>query len=306
MGEPLPSRALAARRHARRRRPFHHLFVLPALAIFALFVAYPIGWVAYTSLFAVSLHGVSHWAGLGNYRSVLDNPTFWIVVRNMFYWALITIPVQMVIGGLLAWAVEEHTHRSRALFRTLFFVPVITSVVVIAIVWSNIYAPYYGILQQGLSEIGIHFQTALLGSAGTAIFAIIIVNVWEWTGFSMLMYIAGLKTIPVQLLEAARMDGASGINLARFVLVPALSGVNRSLLLLGVIGTLQTFPLVFLMTDGGPDHASEVFGTYIFRHGFVLGQTGYASALSVVVLVIALVMTLLQIRFLGSKFSLKG
>ncbi len=292
---------------SRWRRSALYLYEIPALAFFGIFVGYPILWVIYTSLFAATVHGATYWAGLGNYAELLQSPTFWMTLRNMALWGLITIPVQMIIGGLLAYAIEQYTIRSKAVFRTVYFVPVVTSVVVIAIVWEQIYAPYYGILQAGLTEIGLHLNFSLLGSYDTAIFALIIVNIWEWTGFSMLMYIAGLNAIPREIFDASHIDGASGWRLSRYVLIPLLSGVNKSLLLLGIIGTLQTFPLVFLMTNGGPDNASQVFGTYIFLHGFTEGQTGLASAISVVVLILAAGLTFLQIRYLGTQFlSRKG
>lgn len=289
-------------RRWRRRGGVLYLYEIPALAFFVIFIGYPILWVIYTSLFSSTLHGTTYWTGIGNYSVLFRDPTFWITVRNMGLWGLLTIPVQMVIGGLLAYAIEQYAGRLKAVFRTIYFIPVVTSVVVIAIVWEQIYAPYYGILQAGLAEIGIRLNFSLLGSYDTAIFALIIVNIWEWTGFSMLMYIAGLNNIPREIFDASHMDGASGWRLARYVLIPLLSGVNKSLLLLGVIGTLQTFPLVFLMTNGGPDNASQVFGTYVFLHGFTMGQTGFASAISVVVLIVAAGLTVLQIRYLGTQF----
>jgi ABC-type sugar transport system permease subunit len=209
----------------------------------------------------------------------------------------------MLIGGLIAYGIENYTYRSKTFFRTAFFLPVVTSVAVIAIVWEQMYAPYYGILHEFLKNLGLPIESSLLADADTTIFALIIVNIWQWTGFSMLMYIVGLNNIPAEIYDAAKIDGASGLNLALFVLIPMLGPVTKSLLLLGIIGTLQTFPVVYLMTTGGPDHASEVFGTYIFKQAFVLGQTGYAATLSVAVLVIALALTIVQIVWLGSQLA---
>ena len=120
-----------------------------------------------------------------------------------------------------------------------------------------------------------------IGDARLAIYALILVNIWQWTGFSMLMYIAGIANLPTEVLDAAKVDGASGWRLAVHVVVPMLAPATKSLLLLGVIGTLQTFPLVHLMTGGGPNRASEVFGTFIFKQSFVLGDTGGGATLSV-------------------------
>jgi len=174
---------------------------------------------------------------------------------------------------------------------------------VVSIVWSQMYAPYYGIVQEYAKLIGLQLSMSPLGEPSLAIYALIVVNIWEWTGFSMIMYVAGINNIPNELWDAARIDGAHGWHLTTRFIVPLLSPVTRSLLMLGIIGTLQTFPIVHLMTDGGPDHASEIFGTYIFKEGFVIGDTGYASALSTLVLIIALGLSIVQIVALGARLS---
>lgn len=290
-----------SRRAARRMQWGSYLFVLPAVAMFLVFIAYPVLWVVTSSLETTSRNGVAHFAWLTNYATAITDPAFWLVMRNMLYWAVTTIPIQMLIGGTLAYAIERYTNRSKTFFRTAFFIPVVTNVAVIAIVWEQMYAPYYGIIEALLNTVGIHFSGSLVANPNTTIFALILVNIWEWTGFSMIMYVAGINNIPQEIYDAAKIDGATGWALARHVLVPMLSSVTKALLLLGIIGTLQTFPIVYLMTGGGPDHASEVFGTYIFKTGFVLNETGYASALSVIVLVLAFILTFLQITFLGSE-----
>jgi raffinose/stachyose/melibiose transport system permease protein len=279
---------------------FPYLYVLPATLMFIGLVAYPILWVIGESFRSANGKG---FVGFDQYLRAFTDPVFWLVLRNMFYWAAITIPVQMVLGGSIAYLIERHTSRSRTFFRVMFFLPVVTSVSVVSIVWAQMYAPYYGIVQEYLKYLGIQLTVAPLGEPGIAIFALILVNIWQWTGFSMIMYIAGINNIPSELFDAALIDGAHGWNLIVRIVVPLLSPVTRSLLLLGVIGTLQTFPIVHLMTDGGPDHASEIFGTYIFKQGFVIGDTAYSSALSALVLFLALVLSVLQIAVLGARLT---
>ena len=291
------------RSRSRRNSRSLYLFALPATLLFAVFIAYPILWVAGQSLWTGTGSGTRSFTGLANYRAVLSDPTFWIVVRNMVLWGAITIPVQMLIGGLLAYFIERHTHRLRGFFRTMYFLPVVTSVSVISLVWVQIYAPYYGIAQEYLRHVGITMVSSPIAEPRTAIYALILVNVWQWTGFSMLMYIAGLANLPGEVLDAARVDGATGWRLAVNIVVPMLAPATKSLLLLGIIGTLQTFPIVHLMTGGGPNHASEVFGTQIFKQSFVLGDTGGGATLSVIVLVVALVLSLVQIAFLGARIT---
>ncbi|MEW7009841.1 carbohydrate ABC transporter permease [Lentilitoribacter sp. EG35] len=276
-------------------------FVIPAVLLFVIFVAYPILWVLQNSFYTETRDGSVVLAGMANYTEILKNPTFWIVVRNMALWGLITIPVQMIIGGMLAYFIERHTDRFKSFFRTAFFLPVVTSVSVVSIVWVQLYAPYYGIAQEYLKLVGISLSYSPIGDSKSVIYALIIVNIWQWTGFSMLMYIAGLANMPSEVFDAARVDGAKGWRLAYDVIVPMVSPSTKSLLMLGIIGTLQTFPIVHLMTSGGPNRASEVFGTFIFKQSFILGDTGSGAALSVIVLIIALALTLLQIIYLGKE-----
>ena len=291
-----------AKRRA-QRLALHYIYVLPAVLMFVVFVAYPILWVISESLHGNGSAHPAAFVGLDHYWQLFQDPVFWRVLVNMFLWGLITIPVQMVVGGTIAYLIERYTARSKTFFRVMFFLPVITSVSVVSIVWSQMYAPYYGIIQQYAKVIGIQLTTSPLGDPNLVIYALILVNIWQWTGFSMIMYVAGLSNIPSELWDAARIDGPHGWQLASRIIVPLLSPVTRSLLLLGVIGTLQTFPIVNLMTDGGPDHASEIFGTYIFKQGFVIGDIGYASALSTLVLFIALVLSVIQIVVFGARLS---
>jgi multiple sugar transport system permease protein/raffinose/stachyose/melibiose transport system permease protein len=277
----------------------HLLFLAPAVLFFIGFVAYPIVSVIGLSITARDVASVGT-GPLANYTAVLTDPVFWTATRNMVVWAVVTIFVQMVVGGLLAYLINKYARRSAALLRTAFLIPMVTSASVIAIVWQQIYAPSYGPLENILARVGINFHTSLLGGASTAILAVIVINIWEYTGFSMLLYVVGLHRIPSEILDAAYVDGASGWRLARRILIPLLSPTTKSLLLLGIIGTLQTFALVYLTTSGGPNHASEVFGTQIFRADFLLNETGYAAALSVITLAIALFATVLQLRVLRS------
>lgn len=297
-GAPTPS--LPPMRHRPRLNLSGYLFLLPALILFAAFVVYPVLFVLYGSFFSWSTTANMVYTGLSNFQTLLHDAVFWQTMRNTLYWGVLTILLQMLIGGLIAYLIEERLQRWQGLFRTLFFLPVVTPVVVIAIVWGNMYAPYYGIFGHWLQMLGIHAQLNLLGSSGTAIFAVIAANIWEWTGFSMLMYVAGLHNIAQEIKEAAALDGAGGLAAIRHIYLPLLAPVHKSLLLLGIIGTLQTFALVYSMTNGGPDHASEMPGTYIFRQGFSVQQMGYASAISVAVLVLTLLLTALQLRLLGS------
>jgi raffinose/stachyose/melibiose transport system permease protein len=306
---PVAMRAPArAHAQARERRLLgshkrYHLFVAPAAIVFLGFVAWPIASVLFAS-FAVR-DTASLGTGLfANYQAVMVSPVFWIAIRNMAIWAVLTVGIQMLIGGTLAYLIETHAKRAKAILRTAFLIPMVTSASVVAIVWAQLYAPVYGPLAEVLRFLRI--SNSMLGDPSTAIYAVIIINIWMYTGFSMLLYIVGLHRIPAEIRDAAKADGATGWRLARHVLVPMLAPTTKSLLLLGIIGTLQTFALVYLTTGGGPAHFSEVLGTYIFRTNFFLDQSGFAAALSVITLVIAFVATVIQIRFLKTGITATG
>ncbi|UGA57693.1 carbohydrate ABC transporter permease [Vibrio sp. VB16] len=300
---PLDMNVSYVRKRSILRQFGRYLFLVPATVIFMVFIAYPIAWVVTNSTFDGESVALGNFVGLQHYLTVITDPVFWVVMRNMFLWAAITIPVQMLIGGVIAYYVEFYTERWRTFFRTLFFIPVVTSVSVVSLIWIQIYAPYYGIGQEYLKLFGIELANSPLGDPQYTIFALIVVNIWQWTGFSMLMYIAGLSNLPREILDAARVDGAKGLRMAVSIIIPMLSSSTKSLLMLGIIGTLQTFPVVFLMTNGGPNRASEIFGTYIFKQSFVIGDLGVGAALSVIVLLIAFILSVLQIVYLGGQFD---
>ena len=283
-----------------------YLFVLPAVAFFAFFILYPILFVGYGSFFNWTNLLNMQFAGFDNYVKVFHDPVFLKIIRNALYWIVVTVFVQAAIGFCLAYLIEEKLKRFRGFFRTMFFLPVVTSVVVIAIVWSNIYKPYQGILMNFLGNFGVPIID-FLGNPTYAIFFIIIVNIWEWTGWSMVLYIAGINQIPEDVKEASHIDGADGLQRIFRIYLPMLGGTHKSLVMLGIIGSLQTFALVYSMTNGGPNHATDMPGTYIFTTGFSNQQMGYASAISIVTLLLALVLTALQVGFLGSgEFARKG
>lgn len=284
-----------------------YLFLIPALAFFACFILYPIIFVIAGSFFNWSTLSEMTFAGLKNYAEIMADRVFWITMKNTVLWFFITIFTQATIGFFLAYIIEEKLINGKTFFRTVFFIPVVTSVVVIAIIWSNLYSPYNGPISNFLQSIGLKGPFNFLGDVRNVIFALILVNIFEWTGWSMAMYIAGLSEMSIDMKEAALIDGVSGFPLIRYIYFPALTHVHKSLIMLGVIGSLQTFALIYTMTSGGPNSASEMPGTYIFRTGFTMQRMGYASAVSTVILLFTLVVTVFQMAALKSgNLSITG
>lgn len=277
-------------------------FLVPALLLFAVFIIYPIVYNVQAS--TLKWDGVNEgtFVGLGNYRELVADPIFHRTLVNSALWIPLTIIPQGLIGFLLAVALNQKL-RGSTIYRALFFIPAILSPVVVGIVWQRIMDPFNGVLTQVGKATGLGFLTNnYLSDPKTAIFAVIFVNVWMWTGFSMLFYLAGLQLIDPSVVEAARIDGASGLQTLTRITFPLLKSTTLSLVLLGIIGSLKTFELVYVMTEGGPYHASEMLPTFAFLEAFKLQNVGYASTISMVLLVIAIVSSLSMVRVFGAGF----
>lgn len=291
-----------------------YLFILPAMAFFCFYILYPIIFVGSHSVYSWSTTENMRFVGIENYIDLISDSVFWVSMRNAIIWIIITVPIQAVLGFLLAYIIEERLNKSgsqttsglQTVFRTVFFIPVVTSVTVVAIIWSKLFQPYQGIIGHYLNVwFGMSPTINVLGNANVALLGVIIANIWEWTGWSMIMYIGGLSQIPEDVKEAAKIDGATTWQEIKYVYLPSLASVHKTLLMLGIIGSLQTYALVSVMTNGGPNHATEMPGTYIFLKGFSQTQMGYACTISMAVLIMALVLTFVQVRFLGSGDFMK-
>lgn len=279
------------------------LFVLPALVFFAAFVVYPIAFILRASLLDWNGLAQETVVGLDNYvRLFRDDPVFRKALRNAVYWSLFTIVPQMLLGFALAVLLNGPIV-GRTIYRAIFYLPAIISPIVVGIVWQRIYDPFGGLLADIAGSTGWRWLSRpYLAEPQTATFALIAINVWQWTGFSMLLYLAGLQALPGEVLEAAAVDGATPFQRLRQVVWPMLRPVHLTLILLGLIGALQTFALVFVLTKGGPNNATQTLPTYVFQQAFQLQSLGYGSAVSVVLLALALGSSLFQMRFLGSRF----
>ena len=209
---------------------------------------------------------------------------------------MVTIAGQMGLGLTLAILLKSKA-RFKTIYKILFFLPVVLSATVVSYVFRRIYDGATGELNAMLTAVGLgSLAHSWLADPSTALWALMIANMWQWTGFSFMMYYSGLTQINTELYEAARIDGANFWRIIRHIVLPLLRPTHFSLIILGVIGVLKTFDIVFLMTQGGPARATEFMSTYIFKKGILEFDAGYASALAMVVLAIALVLTILQLR----------
>ncbi len=286
------ARALGAGRIARV------LYVAPAFVLFAAFILFPI-----LANIGASLVGRRGRIGLANYTLAAHDPVFWTALENSLLWVMLSLALEIAAGFALAVLIELYLPRGRAIFRTLLFLPMVITPSVIALVFTTLYAPDYGLLFGLFNWLGLAGSfPALLGTPATATLAIILVNVWQWSGFFVLMYCVGIAAIDHALLDAAEIDGARGFGRLRHIIWPLCRGTTVSLIVLGTIQALQQFPLIYLMTEGGPANASQTLATYIFQTGFADNEMGYASAIAVVLFVLALVLVAIEYRLAEACF----
>jgi len=285
--------AAAGRRRARAGGGTAWLYAMPALLMFAVFILYPIAANIIESL--VDAHGS---ATAANYQQAATDPVFWTALRNSVVWVVLSVALETAIGFGLGLAIAMYIPRAQALFRTLLFLPMVVTPSVVALVFTTIYAPDYGLIFGLFNSLGLGGSfPAILGDPATATVGVILVNVWQWCGFFVLMYCVGLAQVDRELLSAAAIDGATGFALVRHVIWPLLRPATTSLIVLGTIQALQQFPLIFLMTEGGPANSTQTLATYIFQTGFTLNEMHYASAIAVVLFVLSLGIIMLQYRW---------
>ena len=212
-----------------------YLFILPAMLFFCLYILYPIFFIVKNSLLKWATLSNMEFVGLENFIKVFQDSTFWVTMKNSILWIVVTVPVQAILGFFLAYAIEERIKSkkadgkafSRTFYRTLFFIPVVTSVTVVAIMFSKIFQPYQGIIGHYLNSwFGMSPTINVLGNSKAALWGIMLANIWEWTGWSMIMYIGGISQISEDVKEAARIDGANTWQEIIYVYIPALGSVR--------------------------------------------------------------------------------
>lgn len=282
-----------------RAARWSYLFMVPTLVLALLFTFYPL--VASAVISLLDWSGIDQersWAGLGNYREALHDPYFWNAFGRTFAFALATVPATLLISLVVAIVLNDQALRLRPLFRTLFFLPVVTTTAIVGIVMSMLLNPFDGPVNTVLLNIGlIHAPIDFLGDRRIALWSVAGVYVWKWMGISMIYWLVALQTVPRELYEAAQVDGASGWQMHRRITVPMILPFAAIIALIGFAGALQTFPLVQAMTQGGPAQASELVEVYIYRLAFATDKTprlGYASAVAVFFGVAVLVLAVLQ------------
>lgn len=276
--------------------------IMPALLHLGVFALWPIAFVIYMSLHRWPLLGdARQFIGLDNFRLLAGDAAFFHALGNSALFTLGTVPLNLLLALALASLLAVPLRYS-GLYRTMYFLPVITSSVAVAMVFSWVYHPEYGLLNYGLSLLGIAGPN-WLGDPRTALPALMLMSVWKGVGYSAVIYLAGLSSIPAELYEAAALEGANAWQRFWQVTVPLLKPTTVFLAVTGVIGSFQVFTAVYTMTKGGPLRSTDVVVFHIFRSAFERFHLGYASAQALLLFAVILAVTLLQVRLLRKEVA---
>ncbi len=284
------------------------LFLLPAFVLFILFMIYPIFRSGYYSLYNWNGMGpATKFVALNNYKLILTDPVFLKGVKNCFLIVVFSLIVQLPLALALAIMVGRDLP-GRVFFRAVFFMPYVISEVITGIIWISLLSPdpERGFINALLILIpGLKPQN-FLGDLNQVLPCIFIVLTWKYFGLHMLLDMAGLQNIPREIEEAALIDGANRWQMLTNVTIPLLSGTIRTSAYLSVLGSLTQFNLVWIMTGGGPVHASEFMATYMYLYSFKRLQLGYGSAVALVMLVICLIFSVIFLRLNRQPDYLSG
>ena len=273
-------------------------FVLPALIVYVLFVLFPIAQAMYYSLWDwKGLGPLQKFVGLDNYRRALGDGVFQMAIQHNLTIVVLSLAIQLPIALGVALLIRGNIP-GRAIFRTIFFLPYVLSEVVTAVIWVFIYRPDTGLLNVILGGIVPGFEPrGFLGDTNTVLIAVFVVITWKYFGFHMILYVAGLQGIPPELEDAARVDGASSGRVLRDITLPLLGPTIRVSAFFAVLGSLQFFDLIWVMTKGGPVNASNTMATYMYTFGFQRFQLGFGAAVTLIIFLICLFFSLAYQRF---------
>lgn len=284
----------------RRRANPAWLFVAPALSAIALFLFVPVFaslLLSFTDfdIYAVAELGNLRFVGFANYQTLLAEPLFWQALRNTLYFVAVGGPLSVAASLAAALLVNARLARCRPLFRTAFFLPVVTTLVAIAVVWRYLYHPRIGLINQLLSGFGVE-PIDWLGDPHWAMPAILLMSIWKNFGFNMIIFVAGLQAIPERLYEAASLDGAGPWRQFRYVTLPMLAPTALFVAVMTMIGGFQLFAEPYVMTQGGPSNRTLSVVLLMFQEGFRYWNMGYAAAIAFVLFAILLAGTALQLK----------
>lgn len=293
---PNPLRSNKRSHYFLRNRIFPYAMLLPAIVFFTIFVIYPFLKGIYVSFFDWNGLSAMKFVGLANYKFAFTDPSFWAAMKHTGLWVAVTTIGKNLLGFILAYIMCNQVF-AKDFFRTVAYLPVTLSMVICGLLWTWIFNPSFGLLNEALRALGLENLIAgWLSDTKIALYSVMWVDIWQWAGFHMVLYLAGLQGIPRELYEAAAIDGSSRWQSFLHVTIPQLNStivVNVMMAVTG--GFIYNYEAVSVMTKGGPANATEVALTYITKYAFTFYKYGRATAMTVVLVVITLIFGLIQV-----------
>ncbi|WP_222928500.1 carbohydrate ABC transporter permease [Sutcliffiella horikoshii] len=276
------------------------LFLVPGLIILGAFIFYPMLHAIWLSFTNYNIVNDAEFIGLENYQALFEDPLFWKVLGQTLLYLILVVPALVVLPIFLAILVNKQI-KGIGFFRSAYYIPVVTSMVVVGIAWKWVYADQ-GVLNYILDSLGvISAPVNWLTSTSTSIFAVMIVTIWKGLGYYMVIYLAGLQSIPDDLYEAADIDGATKWKQIWHITVPLLMPSIMIVTIMSSISAMKVFEEIYVMTGGGPLNSSKTLVFYIYQEAFEKLQMGYASAAGVVLFLITLIFSIINIKFMNKK-----
>lgn len=269
-----------------------YLFIAPSMLGVLMFTLFPVLAALGISFSEWNLITPPRFVGLEGYRALLSDPVFGKVLLNTLYYTAGSVPLNLVLSLALALALNQKI-RGIAVYRTAYFMPVVSSMVAVGLIWAWLYDTDYGLINALLARLHLP-PVAWLTSTEWAMPAVIVTSVWKSLGFNMVIFLAALQDVPEGLYEAARIDGAGAWRLFRHITLPLISPAVFFVVVMGIIGSFQAFDQVYVMTEGGPARATTVIVYYIWQNAFKFFKMGYASAMAYVLFLLVLLATLAQ------------
>lgn len=285
--------------HNRKTAVTGYIFIAPSCIHLLLFFLGPMIFIIYLAFHQWNIVDPHKpFVGLNNFIDLAGDDLFWGALRNTFVYTL-HVPVAMALSLGIASLLNRRI-KGQTWWRTLFFFPVVSSSVAVAMVWQWMYHPHFGLINSLLGFIGLG-PYPWLTSPATALLSVMIMAIWIQIGYQVVIFLAGLQSIPGQYYEAAIIDGAGGWQRFRRVTLPLLKPTTLFVLVTSMISSFQVFTSIFVMTEGGPSRSTDVAVYHIYQQGWEYLRMGYASAMALVLLVIIMAVTLIQFRFLGKR-----
>jgi multiple sugar transport system permease protein len=298
---PTAGRAKVLRRSSfeRRRNRAAYAFLAPALVILAVFVGWPIIDSLRLSFTNARIIGPAQWIGLDNWSKLIADSRFWNDLGNTVLYAVVTAPISIALALVFAMLLNGKIP-ARGFFRSVLFFPFVASISIVSIAWAFLLDPQVGTLAAWLSDVGLPIGNGIR-SPEWAMPAVMLVGIWRNTGFFMVMYLAGLQSIPSEIYEAAELDGARGWKRFRSIVWPLLSNTTFFVVTIATIFSFQAFDQMYVMTDGGPFFKTETLVMYLYSAGFEDFDIGYASTISWALVIVVLVLSLGQQSFFNKR-----